>query len=75
MQPETISTSSPPVTTENSFDKTGLYEVHGSYYLDFNDPDAESLRTIWEDYISADFTLKIIEANEASKKPDAYDGK
>jgi hypothetical protein len=42
-----------------SFDKAGTYEVHGSYYLDFNDPDAESRRTIWEDYVSADFIVII----------------
>ena len=58
-----------------SFDKAGTYEVHGSYYLAFNDPDDESRRTIWEDYVSADFTVRIKEANEASNKPDAGDGK
>ncbi len=58
-----------------SFDKAGMYEVHGSYCLDFNDPDAESWRTIWEDYVSADFTVRIKVANEASNKPDAGDGK
>ena len=42
-----------------SFDKAGTYEVHGSYYLDFNDPDDESRRTIWEDYVSADFIVII----------------
>ena len=42
-----------------SFDKAGTYEVHGSYYLDFIDPDAESRRTIWEDYVSADFIVII----------------
>lgn len=57
-----------------AFDKAEMYEIHGSYYLDFNDPDAESWRTIWEDYVSADFTVKIKETNEASN-PDAGDGK
>lgn len=56
-----------------SFDKAGMYEVHGSYYLNFNDPDAESWRTIWEDYVSADFIVRIKEQEEASNKPDAGD--
>lgn len=50
------------------FDKTGMYEIHGSYYLDFNDPDAESWRTTWEDYVSADFTVRIKEQEESSNK-------
>jgi hypothetical protein len=58
-----------------AFDKAGVYEIHGSYYLDFNDPDAESWRTIWEDYVSADFTVQIKETNEASNMPDAGDDK
>ena len=58
-----------------SFDKAGMYEVHGSYYLDFNDPDTESWRTIWEDYISADFIVRIKGVNEVSNKPAASDGK
>lgn len=41
------------------FAKPGTYEIHGSYYLAFNDPDAESWRTIWEDYVSADFLLRV----------------
>jgi len=59
-----------------AFDKPGMYVIHGSYYLDFHDPDAESLlwwRTIWEDYASAEFTVRIKETNEASNKPDAGD--
>jgi len=58
-----------------AFDKAGMYEIHGSYYLDFNDPNAESWRTIWQDYVSADFTVLIKETNEVSNKPDAGDGK
>jgi hypothetical protein len=42
-----------------SFNKAGMYEIHGSYYLDFNDPDADTWRTLWEDYVSADFLLTI----------------
>ena len=44
-----------------AFDKAGMYEIHGSYYLDLNDPDADSWQTIWEDYVSADFLLTIKE--------------
>jgi len=51
-----------------SFDKAGTYEVHGSYYLDFNDPDVESRRTIWEDYVSADFNVTIKKQEESSNK-------
>lgn len=58
-----------------AFDKTGTYEIHGAYYLDFNDPDAESWKTIWEDYVSADFFVRIKAANETSNEPDAGDGK
>jgi hypothetical protein len=41
------------------FDKAGTYEIHGSYYLDFHDPGAEWWRTVWEDYVSADFLVTI----------------
>lgn len=44
-----------------ALDKAGIYEVHGSYYLDFNDPATESNGTIWEDYVSADFIVRIEE--------------
>ena len=48
-----------------SFAQPGRYEVHGSYYLEFNDPaDNFPWQTIWEDYISADFTIRI---NKTSK--------
>ena len=46
-----------------AFDEAGTYEVHGSYYLDFTDPEEESWRTIWEDYVGADFIISI-------KKPE-----
>ena len=58
-----------------AFDKAGMYEIHGSYYLDFNDPDAATWRTIWEDYASADFIVTIKEPKQASTKPDAGGGK
>lgn len=58
-----------------AFDKAGMYEIHGSYYLEFNDPDADSWKTIWEDYISADFTVTIEDKNNTSKKLDAGDDK
>ena len=58
-----------------AFDKAGLYEIHGSYYLEFSDPNDDSWRTIWEDYVSADFFVRIKTSDEASNKPDAGDGK
>lgn len=51
-----------------SFDKPGMYEVLGSYYLNFNDPNDESWTTIWEDYVSADFVVRIKELEQASNK-------
>ena len=42
-----------------AFDKSGLYDIHGSYYLDFQDPGGHSWRTLWEDYVSADFSINI----------------
>ena len=39
----------------------GLYEIHGSYYLGFQDPDDDSWRTIWDDYASGDFVVTIKE--------------
>src|SRR5215471_16652325 len=39
----------------------GLYEIHGSYYLGFQDPDDETWRTIWDDYASGDFAVTIKE--------------
>jgi len=51
-----------------SFDKPGMYEIHGSYYLDFKDPDDESWRTIWEDHVSADFAVRIKEEKKPSNK-------
>ena len=45
-----------------------MYEIHGSYYLAFNDPDTNSYKHIWEDYVSADFTVRIKVEKEASNK-------
>jgi len=42
-----------------SFTESGIYEIHGSYYLDFQEPEDGPWKTIWEDYASADFILKI----------------
>lgn len=52
-----------------AFDKAGVYEIHGSYYLNFNDPEDQSYRTIWDDYVSADFVIKIKE----QEKPQSTD--
>ena len=38
---------------------TGFYDIHGSYFLDFIEPEADSWRTVWTDYVSADFMVKI----------------
>ena len=42
-----------------AFDRPGLYEIHGSYYLDFQDTDIYSCGTIWDDYVSVDFSVII----------------
>lgn len=42
-----------------AFAEPGMYEVHGAYYMAFVDPDADSWRTTWEDYASADFFVTI----------------
>jgi hypothetical protein len=49
-----------------SFAEPGMYEIHGSYYLDFKDPDSQSWATIWEDYVSADFMVTIKKPGAAS---------
>jgi hypothetical protein len=46
-----------------SFNEAGTYDIHGSYYLDFQDAVINHYRTIWQDYASADFTVKIKENN------------
>jgi hypothetical protein len=50
-----------------AFDKLGMYQVFGSYYLDFKNPDKNEFRTIWEDYSSADFTVTIRQKPEDEK--------
>ena len=42
-----------------AFDRAGLYELHGTYQLQFVEPDAESFRMIWTDYASGDFVVQI----------------
>jgi hypothetical protein len=44
-----------------SFNEAGTYDIHGLYYLDFQDADINHYRTIWQDYASADFIVKIKE--------------
>jgi hypothetical protein len=41
------------------FDKKGLYEILGSYELTFNDPNSETYRPIWTDYVTGKFLVKI----------------
>jgi hypothetical protein len=43
------------------FKEAGMYEIHGSYYLAFQDPADDRWKTIWEDYASADFIVRIKE--------------
>jgi hypothetical protein len=50
-----------------SFNEPGAYEIHGSYYLDFQDPDSKIYRTIWQDCASADFTVKVEEAGSSGQ--------
>jgi hypothetical protein len=44
-----------------AFDKPGVYELLGSYYMAFMDPDTDlpPVFPIWEDYATADFSVKI----------------
>ena len=51
-----------------SFGTPGMYEIHGSYYLDFHDPESDSWRTIWEDYVSADFMVTVKEPKQTSNQ-------
>jgi hypothetical protein len=44
-----------------SFTEAGMYEIYGSYYLAFQDPADDRWKTIWEDYASADFIVRIKE--------------
>lgn len=42
-----------------AFDLTGFYDIHGSYFMNFIEPEADSWRTVWTDYVGADFMVKI----------------
>jgi hypothetical protein len=41
------------------FQPGGMYNIRGSYHMDFVDPRAHDLRTIWEDYACAEFTVEV----------------
>jgi hypothetical protein len=41
------------------FKETGIYNLRGSYHMDFIDPDERDFYTVWEDYACAEFTLRI----------------
>jgi hypothetical protein len=51
-----------------AFDKPGVYRVLGSYYMDFkptndlNMPSRPFPQTVWEDYATGAFTIKIVPA-------------
>ncbi len=51
-----------------SFDEAGLYEILGSYYLNFVEPETNSWRSIWEDYVSAEFLVRIKKPEGASNQ-------
>jgi hypothetical protein len=40
------------------FEPNSHYQLRGSYYLRFVDPDTTSYDTVWEDYACAEFTLR-----------------
>jgi hypothetical protein len=44
-----------------AFDKPGIYELLGSYYMEFKDPDEDipSFSPIWTDYATSEFIVKI----------------
>jgi hypothetical protein len=42
-----------------AFNKKGQYEVFGSYDLRFYDPNNETSKPIWTDYVSGEFLVKI----------------
>ena len=42
-----------------AFDQPGWYEIHGSYYLRFLDNNPLSWDLIWDDWVSADFSVTI----------------
>ncbi|MGH8240998.1 MAG: hypothetical protein ACREXP_28820 [Steroidobacteraceae bacterium] len=41
------------------FKTTGFYDIHGWYFLNLIEPAADSWRTIWTDYVAADFIVRI----------------
>jgi hypothetical protein len=42
-----------------AFDRPGTYEVLGSYSMHYFDPEGEAFRTIWSDYVTSAFEVKI----------------
>ncbi|MCH7792420.1 MAG: hypothetical protein IID31_09105 [Planctomycetes bacterium] len=42
-----------------SLNETGTYMLRGSYYMAFTEPDSESFSTIWEDYATSEFMIRI----------------
>ncbi|QDT14956.1 hypothetical protein [Alienimonas californiensis] len=51
-----------------AFDEPGGYAIHGAYLMSFYDPDEASHRTVWEDYASAAFTVRVEDAQDAPAK-------
>ena len=49
-----------------AFEKSGNYEIFGSFYLNFRDDTNDSGGSIWEDYVSENFNVKIIEISKSS---------
>lgn len=42
-----------------AFDKPGIYELLGSYSMDFSDAQDEKWWTIWQDYATAEFVVRV----------------
>jgi hypothetical protein len=50
-----------------AFDRLGTYEMLGSYYMEFNDPARDDWHTVWEDYATAEFTVRVAERRAACR--------
>ncbi len=59
LKPEEVFEEEINLSKRFSFEKVGWYVVYGSYSLNFIDPSEDVGRTIWEDYASAAFTVRI----------------
>jgi len=44
-----------------AFREGGTYKILGSYYMEFCDPEGGSYAAIWEDYVTAEFSILVEE--------------